>query len=29
MSCYGVGEDNDIALASIKALFCAVNRAFL
>lgn len=29
MSCFGVGEDNDIALASIKALFCAINRAFL
>ncbi len=29
LSCYGVGADNDIATASIKALFCALNRAFL
>ena len=28
LSCFGVGEDNDIAMASIKALFCAINRAF-
>ncbi|MCF6340959.1 MAG: 2-isopropylmalate synthase [Sulfurimonas sp.] len=28
LSCFGVGADNDIATASIKALFCAVNRAF-
>ncbi|MDX9813872.1 MAG: 2-isopropylmalate synthase [Sulfurimonas sp.] len=28
-SCFGVGEDNDIAMASIKALFCALNRAFV
>ncbi len=28
LSCYGVGVDNDIATASIKALFCALNRAF-
>jgi 2-isopropylmalate synthase len=28
MSCYGVGTDNDIATASIKAMFCALNRAF-
>ncbi|QSZ42736.1 2-isopropylmalate synthase [Sulfurimonas aquatica] len=27
-SCYGVGEDNNIATASIKAMFCALNRAF-
>jgi 2-isopropylmalate synthase len=27
LSCFGVGEDNDIAIASIKALFCALNRA--
>jgi 2-isopropylmalate synthase len=27
-SCFGVGEDTDIATASIKALFCALNRAF-
>ena len=29
LSCFGVGEDNDIATASIKALFCAINRAFV
>lgn len=29
LSCFGVGEDNDIATASIKALFCAINRAFI
>jgi len=28
LSCFGVGEDNDIATASIKALFSALNRAF-
>lgn len=28
MSCFGVGSDNDIATASVKALFCAINRAF-
>jgi 2-isopropylmalate synthase len=28
LSCFGVGTDNDIATASIKALFCAINRAF-
>ncbi len=28
LSCFGVGVDNDIATASIKALFCALNRAF-
>ena len=28
LSCFGVGADNDIATASIKALFCAINRAF-
>ncbi|MBL0709247.1 MAG: 2-isopropylmalate synthase [Sulfurimonas sp.] len=28
LSCYGVGRDNDIATASIKALFCSLNRAF-
>ena len=28
LSCYGVGADNDIATASIKALFSALNRAF-
>ena len=28
MSCYGVGTDTDIATASIKAMFCALNRAF-
>jgi len=27
-SCFGVGADNDIATASIKALFSAINRAF-
>ena len=26
LSCYGVGTDNDIATASIKAMFCALNR---
>jgi 2-isopropylmalate synthase len=29
LSCFGVGADNDIATASVKALFCALNRAFL
>jgi len=28
LSCFGVGADNDIATASIKALFCALNRIF-
>ena len=28
ISKFGVGADNDIARASIKALFCALNRAF-
>lgn len=28
LSCFGIGADNDIALASVKALFCAVNRTF-
>ncbi|MCW8838833.1 MAG: 2-isopropylmalate synthase [Thiovulaceae bacterium] len=28
LSCFGMGADNDIASASIKALFCAVNRTF-
>ncbi len=28
LSCFGVGADNDIAIASIKALFSALNRAF-
>ena len=28
LSCYGVGADTDIATASIKALFSALNRAF-
>jgi 2-isopropylmalate synthase len=28
LSCFGVGADNDITIASIKALFCAINRAF-
>ncbi len=28
LSCFGVGRDNDIATASIKAMFCALNRAF-
>ncbi len=28
LSCFGVGKDSDIATASIKALFCALNRAF-
>jgi 2-isopropylmalate synthase len=28
LSCFGVGVDNDITVASIKALFCALNRAF-
>jgi len=28
LSCFGIGVDNDIATASIKALFCALNRAF-
>ncbi len=28
LSCYGVGMDNNIATASIKAMFCALNRTF-
>ncbi len=28
LSCYGVGADNDIATASLKAMFCALNRTF-
>lgn len=28
LSCFGIGTDNDIATASIKALFSALNRAF-
>jgi 2-isopropylmalate synthase len=28
LSCFGVGADNDITIASIKAMFCAINRAF-
>jgi 2-isopropylmalate synthase len=28
LSCFGIGTDNDIATASIKALFSAINRAF-
>ncbi len=28
LSCFGVGADTDIATASVKALFCALNRAF-
>jgi len=28
VSCFGVGANSDIATASIKALFCALNRAF-
>ena len=28
LSCYGVGADNNIATASIKAMFCGLNRAF-
>ena len=28
LSCFGVGADNDITIASIKALFSALNRAF-
>ncbi len=28
LSCFGAGKDNDIATASIKAMFCALNRAF-
>jgi 2-isopropylmalate synthase len=28
ISCFGVGEDNDITMATIKALFSALNRAF-
>ncbi len=28
LSCFGVGADSDISNASVKALFCAINRAF-
>jgi len=28
LSCFGVGSDTDISNASVKALFCAINRAF-
>ena len=28
LSCFGVGVDNNIAIASIKAMFCALNRTF-
>ncbi len=28
LSCFGVGADNDITIASIKAMFCALNRSF-
>ena len=28
LSCFGVGSDNNIATASLKAMFCALNRAF-
>ena len=28
LSSYGVGADNNIATASIKAMFCAINRTF-
>ena len=28
LSCFGVGKDEDIATASVKALFSALNRAF-
>jgi 2-isopropylmalate synthase len=28
ISCFGVGADNDISIATVKALFCALNRAF-
>jgi len=27
-SCFGVGADNNITIASIKAMFCALNRTF-
>ena len=27
-SCFGVGSDSNITIASIKAMFCALNRAF-
>ena len=27
LSCFGVGADNNITIASIKAMFCALNRA--
>ncbi len=28
ISCFGVGKDSDITIASIKAMFCALNKAF-
>ncbi|QOY51849.1 2-isopropylmalate synthase [Candidatus Sulfurimonas baltica] len=28
LSCFGVGVDNDITVASVMALFCAINRAY-
>jgi len=28
LSCFGVGDDNNITIASIKAMFCAINKAF-
>ncbi|MEA1982891.1 MAG: alpha-isopropylmalate synthase regulatory domain-containing protein, partial [Campylobacterota bacterium] len=28
LSCYGVGTDNNIATASLKAMFSAINRTF-
>jgi len=28
LSCFGVGSDTNITIASIKAMFCAINRAF-
>ncbi|QOP42014.1 2-isopropylmalate synthase [Sulfurimonas marina] len=27
-SCFGVGRDNDITIATVKALFCALNRTY-
>ena len=29
LSSFGVGADNDITIASIKAMFCAINRTFI
>ena len=29
LSCFGVGSDTNITIASIKAMFCAINRAFI